>query len=227
MTLEKATIENENTGDAVTVMFNPEEYTLSKGINYAQAAVPGLSSPLLQFVHGEMQTLEMELLVDTYEAHGTGARRTPGLSDVRVEVAKITDLMGIDADTHAPPPLLFTWGTLSFSCVLASVTQRYVMFLQDGTPVRARLQVTFNEFINPRREAKEEPRQTATYSKVHVVSEGEKLTAIAHSHYGNPQRWRPIAIANAVDDPRAISTGQMLRIPFLPFIDPGSGEEVS
>ena len=53
MALEKATIETENTGDAFTVMFNPEEYTINKNINYAQASVPGLSSPLLQFVHGQ------------------------------------------------------------------------------------------------------------------------------------------------------------------------------
>ena len=71
MALEKATLTNTVTGDRVPVLFNPEEYTLSREINYAQAAIPGLSAPLLQFVNGNMQTLEMELFVDTLEAHRT------------------------------------------------------------------------------------------------------------------------------------------------------------
>ena len=42
--------------------------------NYAQAAIPGLSSPLLQFVNGNLQTLEMELFLDSYEEHRLGAQ---------------------------------------------------------------------------------------------------------------------------------------------------------
>ena len=33
-------------------MFNPEEYTVNRDINYAQTGVPGLSAPIIQFVHG-------------------------------------------------------------------------------------------------------------------------------------------------------------------------------
>ena len=69
MPLEKAVITNTVTGDEIPVMFNPEEYTVNRDINYAQAAVPGLSAPVLQFVSGNMQTLEMELFLDTYEEH--------------------------------------------------------------------------------------------------------------------------------------------------------------
>lgn len=48
-------------------MFNPEEYTINKDNNFAAQNVPGLSGPILQFVHGNMRTLEMELFFDTYE----------------------------------------------------------------------------------------------------------------------------------------------------------------
>ena len=101
-----------------------------------------------------MQTLEMELLLDTYEAHsGAGGANAAG-DDVRPVVKRITDLMNVDATTHAPPVLLFTWGTLTFTCVLARATQRFVMFRPDGT-VRASVQVSFNDSrngdIEPRR----------------------------------------------------------------------------
>jgi nucleoid-associated protein YgaU len=113
---------------------------------------------------------------------------------------------------------------LQFRCVLARVSQRFIMFLPDGRPVRARLTVTFNEFIDAEREAKEINRQTANFSKVHVVVQGETLSSIAARLYDNPLAWRPIAIANGIADPRAIAVGQALKVPSLPFVDQESGE---
>ena len=218
--LEKAIITNTNTGERVQVQFNPEEYTLSKEINYAQTAVPGLSSPILQFVHGNLQTLEMELFLDTLETHpGSGAS-----DDVRGLVKKVTGLMRIDPATHAPPILLFTWGSLSFTCVLARASQRFIMFLPDGTPVRARLQVTFNEFRNVDLEAKEIKRETSNYTKLYVVTQGETLSAIANNTFGNPALWRPIAIVNGIADVRQLAAGTRLVVPQLPFRDPETGE---
>ena len=45
------------------LLFNPEEYTLNKDNNFASQAIPGLTGPLLQFVHGNMRTLEMEAVL--------------------------------------------------------------------------------------------------------------------------------------------------------------------
>lgn len=202
--------------DKIPVMFNPEEYTLSKDINYARIGVPGLNSPVVQFVHGNLQTLEMELFLDTYEAH----------TDVRARTRQVTDLLIVDPQTHAPPVLLFTWSSLSFVCVLAKVSQRFIMFEPDGTPVRARLQVTFHEFADPLLQAMAQKNETADYTKLHVVSDGETLSAIAARVYDNPLAWRPIALVNDLDDPRRLSVGQQLVIPKLPFRDPDTGEVI-
>ena len=222
MPLEKAKLTNTNTGDSVNVLFNPEEYTLAREVNYAQAAIPGLSAPLLQFVNGALQTLEMELLVDTLESHAAAGARAG--SDVRVQTRKVVDLMNIDPKTHAPPIVLFAWGSLTFTCVLARATQRFIMFRQDGIPVRARLQVTFNEFRNVELEAKEIKRETADFTKRYTVGQDESLFGIAYTEYGNPALWRPIALRNGIDDPRELEAGLELAIPPLPFRDPDSGE---
>src|SRR5262249_16386538 len=78
--------------------------------------------------------------------------------------------------------------------------------------------------IDAEREAKEIGRQTANFSKVHVVTQGETISLIAATYYDDPQVWRPIAIMNNLVDPRDLLAGQSLRIPALPFIDPESGE---
>ncbi len=211
MALEKATITNLTLNKKIRVMFNPEDYSLNRDVNYAQIAVPGLSGPLLQFVHGNMQTLEMELFLDTYEEVETENR------DVRKKVQLITRLMDIEPSIHAPPVLLFTWGSLSFTCVLAKVNQKYNMFDPTGVPVRAKLQVTFNEFRNAELEAKEVKRETADYTKTYTVNGGETLSSIAGREYGNSQMWRPIALANKIADPLHLAVGTRLVIPRLPF----------
>ncbi len=178
--LEYATLTNLDTGERIEVLFNPNEYTLNKDNNFAQAAIPGLSTPLLQFVSGNLRTLEMELVFDTYEAH-THASRTinPAGSDVRKLTQKVVDLMAINPETHAPPVVLFAWGGLTFTGVLAKVNQQYTMFLEDGTPVRARLQVTFQEWKTALQEAKEVRRQTADYTRLYRLGQGETLSQVA------------------------------------------------
>lgn len=225
MSLEKASITNTVSGVRIPVQFNPEEYTLNREINYAQAAIPGLSAPILQFVHGNMQTLAMELFLDSYEQHKVGSSTVNAAqSDVRLLVRQVTDLMSIQPSTHAPPVLLFTWGSLAFTCVMASCSQRYTMFLPDGIPVRARLNVSFNEYRNIDLEAREIKRETSDYSKRHVVSQGETLSSIAGVEYGDPRLWRVVAIANRLQIARNLPPGLKLLLPNLPYRDPESGK---
>src|SRR5687768_17702306 len=122
MALAKARILNEKTGERFDVMFNPEEYSLNKDNNFASQAIPGLGSPLIQFVHGNLRTLDMELFFDTFEQQ----------RDVREETSKVVDLLRIDSDLHAPPVLRVTWGSLDFRCVLSKVAQKFIKFFGDG-----------------------------------------------------------------------------------------------
>jgi LysM repeat protein len=218
--MEKLTVTVEHTGRQLVLPFNPEEYTLNRDNTIAAQAIPGLSGPILQFVNGNMQTLEMELFFDTWDTDSVDKQ------DVRELTGPVVGLLDVDRELHAPPVLRVQWGSLDFRCVLARANQKFQMFADDGRPVRARVTVTFNRFIDAEREAKEVDRQTADFSKVHVVVQGETVSRIAAQHYQDSRAWRPIALANALADPRAITPGQQLRIPALPFPDPDSGEVV-
>jgi len=211
--MERILITDKKTGTSYRVMFNPEEYSLNKDNNFASQAIPGLGSPILQFVHGNMRTLDMELFFDTFEL----------AKDVRSETQKVVDLLKINSDLHAPPILQVTWGTLDFQCVLAKVSQKFIKFFPDGRPARARLNVTFNECLDPAAQVKQANLQTADFSKAHTVRDGETLSSIAGNYYEDPQKWRPIAIANSIVDPRSIQAGQQLQVPSLPFTDPSTG----
>ena len=214
MPLTRAKITIEHTGQQFEVMFNPEEYSLNKDNNFASQAIPGLSSPILQFVHGNLRTLEMELFFDTTDAR----------TDVRAQTQKVVDLLKIDPQLHAPPVVLVAWASLQLRCVLTRANQKFLKFLEDGRPTRARITVAFSEYIDPEREAKEVNRQSADVTKIYVVRRGDTLAGLAARFYENPALWRPIAIANGLDDPRRLEPGLELHVPSLPFADPATGE---
>lgn len=201
MALEKATITNLNNGDLISVMFNPEEYSLDVGNSFAEVNIPGLRTPPIQYVRGNLRHLKMELFFDTYELK----------VDVRALTGQITDLLDEDPATHAPPILLFTWGRFSFRCVLEGAGQKFTMFLEDGTPVRARLDVSFKQHVPVDVEIKQG--FFIGPPTVRNIVEGEGLAELANELLGDPAEWRVIADANDIDNPRKIPAGTAIVIP--------------
>lgn len=191
--------------DEFSALFNPTDYTIAKGNQIAEAAIPGLEAPILQYVHGNTRTLTMDLYFDTYE-EGT---------DVRDATDNVYDLLLIDPDTHAPPICDIAWGSLTFRGVVDTVSGKFTLFLADGTPVRATLSVTFKEFIDIDALVQVQPTESADHRKTRVVRSGDRIDNIANEEYGDPSQWRPIAEANDMDDPNDLQPGHVLVIPAL------------
>lgn len=188
-----------------SALFNPTEYTLAKANQIAEAAVPGLQAPILQYVHGNTKTLDMDLYFDTFE-EGT---------DVRGATNNVYNLLLIDPATHAPPICDVSWGSFKFTGVVDHVSGKFTLFLANGTPVRATLSVTFKEFIDVDVLVKVQPTESADHRKTRVVKSGDRIDNIANEEYGDPGKWRPIAQVNEMDDPGALVVGDVLIIPAL------------
>jgi len=205
MPLEKATIQivAGQGGAPIEVLFNPNEYRLSAANQFAEIAVPGLEAPPIQYVRGTARTLAMQLFFDTYES-GT---------DVRDYTSQIASLLDADPDLHAPPICLFNWGNLSFQGVLERAEQRFTLFFPSGIPARATMDVTFKEFSESGLRLGK--LRSANFDKRYTVRRGDTLSSIAGLEYGDPKNWRPIAEANAIDDPLALSPGTVLTIPAI------------
>ncbi len=203
MALEKATIINLDTSEQIPVMFNPEEYSLDMGNTIAEIGIPGQEKSPIQYVRGNIRTLKMELFFDSYEKQPR--------EDVRQSTQKIAALLKKTNVTQAPPVLLVTWGSLQFKCVLESIGQKFIMFLEDGMPVRARLTVSFKEYEQLEVEIKQG--FFIVPPTVHNLAEGETLSKLADLFLGDPGAWREIAEQNNIDDPRRIASGTTLLIP--------------
>ncbi|MBZ5681029.1 MAG: LysM peptidoglycan-binding domain-containing protein [Acidobacteriia bacterium] len=204
MGLEKATITPKNHGK-IEVLFNPTQYTLNQGNNIAKQPIPGLDAPIVQYVCGKERTLGMKLFFDTYEEQ----------SDVSEHTDEIYDLLEIDPDTHAAPICDIQWGGFSFTGVLESVQGEFTLFLADGTPVRANLTVSFTEYIDVQVLVQHKPKQSADHQKTRWVKSGDRIDNIAGEEYKDPRKWRSIAQANGLEDPRQLEPGRQLVIPAI------------
>jgi hypothetical protein len=200
-------LEGEREGEFVEVLFNPTEYSLEISNNFQASAPPGLNNPILQFVNGNSDSLSMELFFDTW----TDGNR----ADVSQLTGLIAGLVRIDADTHAPPRVEFRWGLLVFKAVIEKLSQRFTMFLPDGTPVRATLNVSFKQFKPLAEQLIDPRRKSADKTKRRVVAADDSIWLLANREYGNPREWRLIARQNRVTDPRAIRPGAVLVVPPL------------
>lgn len=215
--LKKATItvlDGKDVGKVIPVLFNPNEYTFEKSNSYKSTPVPGLSSPLLQFVNGESSTLSMDLFLDDYtDPKGPTSLQLPETEPLTRRLIAFSKLLDIDRDLHAPPPVRFNWGPMEFSAVIEKMTRKVTMFHPDGTPARVTLTVSFKEYRTLRQQLEDPRRESADKTKRRVVVGKDALWLIAAREYDDPTEWTRIAEANDLDDPREIEPGDWLQVP--------------
>jgi hypothetical protein len=222
--LKVAYIEPQNgrqAGTRIEVLFNPAEYSIEKGNTYQSTSLPGLATPVSQFVTGNADTLSMELFFDTYSPSSRHTSVRAG-QDVRDFTRPLSSLLDVDPDLHAPPIVRFIWGPplgspegLHFTATIEKLSQRFTMFLDDGTPVRATLNVTFKEYKTVEEQLQEIGRESADRSKRHTLKDGDSLWFLAAQSYNDPEEWRAIAVKNRIENPRILAPGQQIEIPPL------------
>jgi hypothetical protein len=203
--------EEKSGGVSVDCMFNPFEYTVTKQNTFEDKSRNRSSVPQVEFKKAGAQTLKLSLMFDTFEDG----------EDVTLTTNKLWKFMeprtreeGNSNRKVPPPDVAFEWGVFRFVSVITQMTQKFTLFQSDGTPVRAKVDVTFTQH----RDVEDYPNQNPTsgggdVEKVHRVIAGDRLDSIAYAVYGDATRWRLIAARNGLRDPLAIKPGQILTIP--------------
>ncbi len=201
-------------GGRIQVEFNPSEYNLESGIHYSEKNIPGLDGPIGQFIAGNSTTLNVTFFFNTYKPP-TLEKDSEGGSDVTKYTKKIADLIAIKGSLHRAPMVTFSWGSIQFTGFIVSVKENYTMFLADGMPVRAKVDVTFKSVYDISKKKRVSPFESPDRTKVRTVLQGEALWSIAAEEYGQPERWRVIARENGILNPLNVRPGQILKLPPL------------
>jgi hypothetical protein len=206
----------------IRALFNPNKITLrgSSTVSSRANATPGKSLAVeLSDYTFEPLTLSISLMFDTSEVSSGGALASlfgAGGGNSGTSVLEHTNAVAAllrPASGKTRPPLCdLWWGRYQIlRGSLTSVTQNFTHFMPDGTPVRATLDCEFREIDDAPISA---PNQASSgMTRMHVVSIGETLQSIAVAAYGSPARWRDIALANRISNPRTVFPGRILKIP--------------
>src|SRR5215213_2226160 len=178
--LDKA---GKTSGPPIKVMFRPKELNISKQNNWQASNSPKTNAPKFEFKGGGAETLKLQLFFDTYIDK----------EDVREKyTTAIYRLMRIDEESRdkktkkgRPPTVRFQWGkTVGFNAVITNISQRFSLFLPDGTPVRAVLDVSFQEVEEDYK--KQNPTSGGVGGERHwLVKVGDTLAFIAFNEYGD------------------------------------------
>ena len=124
-------------------------------------------------------------------------------TDVRRHTEQVAALAEVDRELHRPPICQLRWGAFDiFTGVLTSLDQRFTLFLEDGTPVRATLSCSFLESApagqRPGRASctpPTSPRPARCGATTPCRASPPRSTTI-------PRLWRHIATANGIVNPR-------------------------
>lgn len=196
--------------NTIPVLFNPEEYNISRSVNYAKLSIPGTDSPIMQFINGGETSLSLTLHFDTQNDY---IRKTS--DDVREYIQPIMNALWIDGKLHAPPEAAFSWGGCFFKGIITNAKQSFTMFLPSGIPVRAKLDLTFTSNEDTTDARKRSPFESPNRTKARYAEKGAQLWRIANAEYGDPKYWRIIADHNKIYNPRKLPQGKLLQLPPL------------
>jgi nucleoid-associated protein YgaU len=199
--------------ELLSFTFNPSEYTIAKSATWNRPTTKGAKKAgRPEFQGANAQTLQLEIFFDESQS-----------KDVAGDVATLFEWVmptpGSRKKNKPMPPIVhFTWGTNKaldgFEAYLKSVSAKYTMFKPDGKPTRATANITLEEA--PADPKKQNPTSGSIHGRsVHTIREGDSLTSIAYSEYGDASVWRGIAAFNGIDDPLRVVPGQRILIPTL------------
>lgn len=208
------------------VQYNPTEFSLDKSVQLAEIAIPGLDSPLLQFVRGQVEKLTVDLFFDTTEeGTGTGATSVTRLTD------PIYSLTKIEPAGHAPPIVTFVWNAAfpgvdmppavgnqrrnAFQGIVESCRQKFTFFSPEGVPLRATLTLALREYKTLDDQLSQLNLSSPDRTHAHMTKEGDTLSRISSRYYLRPGDWRSIAESNDIDDPRRLDPGVLLTVPSI------------
>ena len=191
-------------------LINPEEYTHSSVIRYAEnkALGPGGEKKYSKSVPDRIEFKEMVL-------DGTGV--VPGTTtSVLQQVERLrTVAFTYDGNEHEPPVVEVYWGPLLFKARLENLDVKYTLFKPSGEPLRARVTLKFTAFTTTEEVFRAASMESPDLTHLVEVKAGDTLPLLCHRIYKDSSYYLAVAEFNQLRNFRELLPGQLLRFPPL------------
>jgi len=203
-------------GKPFSVYLNPNKYSHDFKICYNNVSAQGSPGSSPDFNKVSEETMSFELVFD-----GTGVVPTaiPGVlpfteDGISEQIDKFKKLVfQYNGNIHSPNYLKLTWGSMLFKCRMSTLKSSYNLFKPDGTPLRARVNVTFVGYTDEVELAKQANKTSPDLSHLITVKGGDTLPLLCYEIYGSSDYYIQVARVNDLTNFRSLTVGSKLLFP--------------
>jgi hypothetical protein len=200
-----------------SLQINPESYKHNHQTTW-ETPKDSDGQPQVKFGRLEPETVSFAFYLDA-----TGVLPGSGSSQSKYKITSVVDEIckfksaayTINGEIHSPNFLVLYWGDLQFKCRLASLNIDYSLFKPSGTPLRAKLDVTFKEYLSAEELKKRLQKSSPDLTHARTVLAGDTLPLMCHRIYGDSKYYLDVARANRLKDFRNLKPGTRIVFPPL------------
>jgi len=198
----------ENKRKTINVMMNPSSITHSHAISYYNEQPPDTIAKENKFKNIGPETISFDLVID-----GTGA--TGESKNVHDEIEKFKDACYYYiGKNHETPFVQLIWGTsFDFKGRLKNMEITHTLFAPDGTSLRAKMKVTFENSMDAETQAKKMEKSSPDLSHLITVKMGDSLPMLCQKVYGDSSYYLQVARINNLVNFRNLTPGDELVFP--------------
>lgn len=202
-------------GEAFVVRLNPTHYTRNFEISYNNTRAMGTSAMQPKFNNSGEKKIDFDIVMD-----GTGVVPPTSTNSTGIDVdSQLNDLKKVVytlvGKEHEPNTVMLVWGSLKFIGKLSSMSVEYTLFKPTGEPLRAKIKLTFVQYVGPAEAAREANLSSPDLTHAVEVQAGDSLPLLCFRIYKNSAYYLEVAKFNGITSFRNIKPGTRLSFPPL------------
>lgn len=202
-------------GKSYTLMMNPESVKRQQSIEYNEQQAPDSSSASQKYKSTPSEKLSFDIVID---CTGVVDSKRTNMSDEIDALEKI--VYTYNGEIHRPNFVKIQWGkNLTFKGVLTSLDTTYTLFKPDGSPLRAKISLSFTQYISPSTVKKEDQQESPDITHMLITKEGDSLPKLSYQVWNDPNYYIQVAKYNGLNKFRKLKGGKKL---FFPPIIPAT-----
>ncbi len=196
-----------------TLPVNPETFTQNYKIEYNQETAHGNEKKGPEFKSTKPEELKFDFILDGTNAI-EGYHEASKSKTVHEQFTAFKEVVyDLNGDIHRPNFLKIFWGDLKFQGILSGLDVNYTLFDRQGSPLRAKLTVTFLDFVAQKERVARENKKSPDITHTKLMKEGDRLDLMTYNIYNDSKYVLQIAKANGLTSFRKPRVGKAYIFP--------------
>lgn len=200
-------------GQELKLMLNPNKFKHQHSIEYTSTQLQPFGLPDVSKMY---RSTNAEKLSFTLLFEGTGAVKGQSTSDVKQQVNDFYNLCyAVNGNIHRPNFIKLVWGNIEFRGQLVSCDINYLLFKPNGVPLRAEVEVLFEQYKDPVQLKNELNLSSPDMTHKREIKEGDTLPLLCREIYGDDSYYVQVAQVNKLPGFRRLVPGSKIFFPPL------------